>query len=131
MRIAATHSEVTERIIGACIEVHRELGPGLLESAYEPCLAHEMTLRGIRFERQRRVPLVYKGLQVPGGYRLDFVVERCVVVEMKAVAQLLPVHEAQVLTYLRLTGIPVGLLVNFHVPKIRAGGLRRLVWSAP
>ncbi|MGH8310820.1 MAG: GxxExxY protein [Steroidobacteraceae bacterium] len=126
MRSAAAHVDVTEQIIGACIEVHRELGPGLLESAYGLCLAHELTLRGVRFEQQRRLPLIYKGLCVPSGYRLDFVVEECVVVEVKAVAQLLPVHEAQVLTYLKLTGLSVGLLVNFNVAAIRSGGLRRL-----
>jgi GxxExxY protein len=126
MRKAVAHAGVTERIIAACIEVHAELGPGLLESAYELCLARELALRGTRFERQRRVPLVYKGLNVPSGYRLDFIVEDCVVVEVKAVATLLPVHAAQVLTYLKLTGFRVGLLVNFHVPAIRHGGLRRL-----
>ena len=126
MRAPAAHVDVTEKIIGACIEVHRELGPGLLESAYGLCLAHELTLRRVRFEHQRRLPLVYKGLCVPSGYRLDFVIEGCVVVEVKAVAQLLPVHEAQVLTYLKLTGLSVGLLVNFHVAAIRSGRLRRL-----
>jgi len=126
MKVVAPHVDVTEQIIGACIEVHRELGPGLLESAYGLCLAHELTLRAVRFEHQRRLPLIYKGLCVPSGYRLDFVVEGCVVVEVKAVAQLLPVHEAQVLTYLKLTGLSVGLLVNFHVAAIRSGGLRRL-----
>ena len=118
----------TERIIGACIEVHRCLGPGLLESAYEQCLAHELSLLGIGFERQRRVPVIYKGLRLECGYRIDFVIERRVIVEVKAVAHLLPVHEAQVLTYLKLTGLPIGLLVNFHVPALKRG-LRRLTWK--
>ena len=120
-------SDLTRAIIGACIDVHRELGPGLLESAYEQCLAHELTLRGLRFERQRPVRLVYKGVHIPGGYKLDFAVDETVIVEVKAVAQLLPVHNAQLLTYLRLTRLPIGLLVNFHVPAIREGGIRRFV----
>lgn len=119
-------SWLTERIIGACIEVHRELGPGLLESAYEACVAHELALCGLRFERQIPLPVIYKGVPVPTGYRVDFIVERRVVLELKAVAQLLPVHEAQVLTYLKLSGYTVGLLINFHVPALRRGGLRRL-----
>ena len=117
---------VTEVIIGACIEVHRHLGPGLLESAYEHCLVHELALRGLHVQRQIPVPLRYKGLALDCGYRLDLVVEAFVVLEIKAVDRLLPVHEAQLITYLKLMRLPVGLLINFHVPFLRQG-LRRLI----
>lgn len=116
---------LSELVIGACIEVHRALGPGLLESAYDECLAHELRLRELSYERQRLVSVEYKGIALQRGYRLDFVVDDALVVELKAVESLMPVHEAQVLTYLRLTGIRVGLLVNFHCETIKAG-LRRL-----
>lgn len=121
-----TFPDLTGSVIAACIEVHRHLGPGLLESAYERCLAHELTLRAIPFERQVVVPLEYKGLLLEPGYRVDLVVARRLVVEVKAVAALLAVHEAQLLTYLRVTGIRTGLLVNFNVPALRRGGLRRM-----
>jgi GxxExxY protein len=117
---------VTEKVIGAAIEVHRALGPGLLESAYEECLAAELALRGIRFERQKPVPLLYKGSNIGLGFRLDLVVEDAVAVELKAVDQILPIHEAQVLTYLKLTGLQVALLLNFNV-KLLPNGIRRLV----
>lgn len=117
---------ITEQIIGSAIEVHRALGPGLLESAYEECLGHEMTLRGISFERQRPLPVVYKGAQLDCGYRLDFLVERSIVVELKAVETLQPIHEAQMLTYLKLGGWSVGLLINFNVPVLRRG-IKRIV----
>ncbi len=117
--------DLSEQIIGGCIEVHRHLGPGLLESAYEQCLCHEFTLRALRFERQVPLPLAYKGLLLDCGYRLDLVVEARILVELKAVERLLPVHSAQVLTYLKLTNLGVGLLVNFNVPTLRQG-LRRL-----
>lgn len=116
---------MSEAVIGACVEVHRALGPGLLESAYEQCLARELSLRSIAFERQRPVPVAYKGIELEYGYRLDFVVAGALVVEIKAVDTLSPVHEAQLLTYLKLTGLPVGLLVNFHAETLRRG-LRRL-----
>jgi GxxExxY protein len=115
----------SDQIIGACIEVHRHLGPGLIESAYEHCLARELSLRGFRFERQRPVPVVYKGVQLECGYRLDVLVENTFIVEVKAIERLLPVHQAQVLTYLKLTGFPVALLVNFNVAVLKHG-LRRL-----
>jgi GxxExxY protein len=115
----------SEKVIGACIEVHRVLGPGLLESAYEECLAHELALRGLRFDRQRHLPVSYKGALVELGYRLDFVVEDEVVLEIKAVERLLPVHEAQVITYLKLTRFPTDLLVNFHSATIKTGLRRR------
>lgn len=119
-------NELTREIIGAAIEVHRALGPGLLESAYEECLCKELTLRQISFERQRPLPLEYKGLKLECGYRLDLLVTGIVVVEVKAAEVLLPIHEAQLLTYLKLGGWKVGLLINFNVPVIKQG-IRRLV----
>ena len=118
--------DITEAIIGAAIEVHKGLGPGLLESAYEECLAHELNLRGIAFERQRTLPVIYKGVSLDCGYRLDFLVERSVVEELKAVEMLQPIHEAQMLTYLKLGGWTVGLLINFNVPALRCG-IKRIV----
>lgn len=118
--------ELTEQIIGAAIEIHKALGPGLLESAYEECLCHELHLRGLAFERQRALPVEYKGIKLDCGYKLDMVVEGKVVVELKCVEDLLPIHEAQLLTYLRLGGFEVGLLVNFNAPTIK-DGLKRMV----
>jgi GxxExxY protein len=112
--------DCSETVIGACIEVHRTLGPGLLESAYEECLAHELNLQGLCFERQRQVPVRYKGVFLELGYRLDLVVEGQLIVEIKAVERLLSVHSAQVITYLRLTGLTTALLVNFHAPTYTA-----------
>lgn len=112
-------------IIGACIEVHKALGPGLLESAYERCLCRELELRGVSYERQRALPVRYKGLDIDCSYRLDVVVEDSIIVEIKAVEQLTRVHQAQMLTYLRLSGLPTGLIINFHVAVIR-DGIRRL-----
>ena len=119
---------LTGSIIGAAIEVHRELGPGLLESSYQACLSWELIQRGLDFERQKRLPLTYKGTDIEFGYRLDLLVEDLVVVEIKAVESLTPVHAAQILTYLRLTTCPVGLLINFNVRYLR-DGLRRFVLS--
>jgi GxxExxY protein len=119
-------NQLTEQIIGAAIEVHRTLGPGLLESAYDECLCHELACRQIAFERQRSVPVHYKGVRLDCGYRLDLLVDGRVVVETKAVEALQPVHEAQMLTYLKLGGWQVGLLINFHVPVLRHG-VKRLV----
>jgi len=119
-------NDVSQAIIGAAIEVHRTLGPGLLESAYEECLAREFSLKQFRFERQKPLPIEYKGLKLDCGYRLDFVVEGMVVVEIKAVDVLLPVHEVQLLSYLKLGGWKMGLLINFHVPLLK-NGLKRLV----
>ena len=112
---------MTEAIIGGAIEVHRELGPGLLESAYAECLAHELSLAGLAFAREVRVPVRYKGLALDCGYKVDFVVDRRVVVELKAVEGVLPVHEAQLMTYMRLLEIKTGLLINFHVPVLKSG----------
>ena len=120
-------NQVTETIIGAAIEVHRALGPGLLESTYEECLCRELSLRGVPFERQRSLPVEYKGLRLDCGYRLDLLVADTVVVEIKAVESLLPIHEAQLLTYLRLGGWKVGLLINFNVAILRQGIRRRVL----
>ena len=122
-----TDSELTHRIIGAAIEIHRNLGPGLLEAVYEECLAREFSLLGIPFERQKPIPLVYKDLKLECGYRLDFLVAGCVVVEIKSIEALAQIHESVMLTYLRLSGSPLGLLINFNVPILK-DGIRRYVW---
>ncbi len=119
-------NELSTEIIGAAIEVHKQLGPGLLESAYETCLAQEMSLRGIAFERQKPLPLTYKGTKLDCGYRLDFLVEGLVVVELKAVKKFEPVHKAQMLTYLKLTSCKLGLLLNFHTILLKTG-IKRVV----
>lgn len=118
--------ELTERIIGLAIEVHRTTGPGMLESVYESCLCHELTQADIAFERQVGIPVIYKGVQFDEGFRADILVDRQVVVEIKAVAKLIPVHDTQVLTYLRMSGLRVGLLFNFHARLLKEG-LRRFV----
>jgi len=123
-------NQLSEAIIGAAIEVHRTLGPGLLESVYEDCLAVEFDLRGLSFERQRRVPLEYKGRQVAADLKIDFLVDGSVIIELKAVEKLLPVHGAQLLTYLRLTGKQLGLLINFNVPLLHVG-VQRVVNHLP
>lgn len=122
----AEADELSYKVIGAAIEVHRALGPGLLESIDEECLAHELTSRGISYRRQVSLPLIYKGVRLESGYRLDLVVNDLVVLELKAVEHLLPVHEVQLLTYLRLTGKWLGLLLNFHVTVLQRG-IRRIV----
>jgi GxxExxY protein len=116
---------LTERIIGYCIEIHRTSGPGLLESAYEECLCFELASANIKFERQRPLPVKYKGVRLDCGYRLDLVIENLIVIELKAVEKVLPIHEAQLLTYLKLTGLPLGLLINFNVPLLKDGITRR------
>lgn len=121
-----TDNELTHGIIGAAIEVHKTLGPGLLESAYEECLAREFSLRGLRFERQKPLPVVYKDVKLDCGYRLDFLVEGKVIVELKAIEALAPIHDAIVLTYLRLSGCAIGLLINFHTTSLKKG-IKRLV----
>ena len=123
----STYNQITEKIIGAAIEVHRKLGPGLLESAYQECLGREMLLRSIPFEREVPVPVVYKDVHLECGYRLDFLVDRSVVVEIKAVEVMPPVYEAQLLTYLRLGGWQIGLLINFNVTLLRDGIRRRVL----
>lgn len=117
---------ITQRIIGAAIEVHRELGPGLLESAYELALAIEFDQRGIGYRRQCLLPARYKGQNIGDAYRLDFLVEDAVIVEIKAVSRLAPVHGTQLLTYLRLANKRIGLLLNFHVDAMRSG-IQRIV----
>jgi GxxExxY protein len=119
-------NELTRRIIGCAIEVHKALGPGLLESAYDECLCHELALSGIRFERQVSVPVTYKGVKLNCGYQLDILVEDTVIVELKIAEQLLPIHQAQLLTYMKLCGKPVGLLINFNVP-VLVEGIKRMV----
>jgi GxxExxY protein len=119
-------NDITEAIIGAAICLHRELGPGLLESAYEVCLAHELTERKLKIERQKALPIVYRGVELDCGYRIDLLVEKQVVVELKAVESLEPIHDAQLLSYLKLCGCEVGLLINFNV-KVLKDGIRRFV----
>src|SRR5688572_10087269 len=119
-------NELTGKVIGACIEIHRELGPGLLESAYEECLAYELSKDGLHFERQRALPVRYKEVQLDCGYRLDFVVEGELILEVKAVTELHPIHEAQLVTYLKLDKKFLGLLINFNVPLLKQG-VKRVV----
>ena len=113
--------ELSRQVIGCALEVHRELGPGLLESAYERCLAHELTLKGIRFELEKAMPVEYKGAQIDCGYRLDLLVDGKIILEIKAVAAIEPIHEAQILTYMKLAKVRTGLLINFNVPLLRHG----------
>jgi GxxExxY protein len=114
-------NDLSGKVIGLCIEIHKELGPGLLESAYEECLAYELSKAGLRFERQRALPVQYKEVKLECGYRLDFVVEDSLILELKAVTELHPIHEAQLLTYLKLDRKPLGLLINFNVPALKHG----------
>ncbi|HVU87510.1 MAG TPA: GxxExxY protein [Pirellulales bacterium] len=121
------HEQITTEIIGAAIEVHKILGPGLLESAYEECLCHELSLRHIALKRQVPLLVQYKDAALDCGYRLDIVVADAVVLELKCVEALLPIHEAQLLTYLKLSTKPVGLLINFNVPVLKDGIRRRVL----
>jgi GxxExxY protein len=123
-------NRMTESIIGAAIEVHRALGPGLLESAYEACLTFELVQRGLKVEQQKPLPVVYREVKLDCGYRLDLLVEEAVIVEVKAVDRLMPIHQAQLLSYLRLAGFKVGLLLNFNV-KVLKDGIRRVVNNFP
>ncbi len=124
---SAFYNSITERVIGACIEVHRKLGPGLLESAYRECLSHEFELRGISYSREVAVPVIYKDVHLECGYRIDFLIEGCVVLELKSVEGVAPVHEAQLLTYLSLGGWKVGLLINFNEVVLKQGIRRRVM----
>ena len=117
---------VSSVIIGAAMEVHRALGPGLLESAYESCLAYELSERGLFVERQKGVPITYKSVEVDAGFRIDLLVDKKIIIELKAVESIAPIHKAQLLTYLKLTGLKVGLLMNFNV-NILKQGLHRVV----
>jgi GxxExxY protein len=119
--------DLSESIIGDCIEVHSELGPGLLESAYQRWLAREFELRGIRFREQVPLPVRYKGIELDCGYRMDFVIEEKIVLEIKAVEKLIPVHKAQLLTYHKLSGYKIGLLANVHSAVIRNSIIRRVL----
>ncbi len=118
--------ELSNEIIGAAIEVHRNLGPGLLESAYEECLCYEFVNRGIKYERQKLLPVAYKGTKLDCGYRLDVVVNDLVVLELKAVDQIQPIHSAQLLTYLKLSNLRLGILINFNVTVLKSG-IKRIV----
>jgi len=124
------YNDLTHEIIGACIEVHRALGPGLLESVYEDCICHELGIRGMAFQRQVYVPITFKGLRVENALRLDLYIQDSVIIELKTVEALLPVHVAQILTDLKLTGCKVGLLMNYNVSVLKAG-LNRYVHNFP
>jgi GxxExxY protein len=121
------HGELTSEIIAAAIEVHRTLGPGLLESAYQTCLCHELSLRRLNFQAEVPLPVNYKAVHLDCGYRIDFVIDDKVAVELKSVEKLAPIHESQLLTYLRLSGLRVGLLINFNVRMLRQGMIRRVI----
>lgn len=123
-------NQMTEDIIGAAIEVHRTLGPGMLESAYEACVGFEIAQRGRKVTRQVPMPLIYKGVKLECGYRLDMLVDELVIVEIKTVEAITDVHKAQVLSYLKITGLPVGLLINFNV-KLLKSGITRIVNDFP
>lgn len=120
-------NQLTHEVIGAAIEVHRKLGPGLLESAYRKCLCRELHLKNIRFDYEHPLPLEYKGIRLECGYRVDIVVDRRVAVEVKSVQSLAPIHDAQMLTYLRLGGWRVGLLINFNVEVLKHGIHRKIM----
>ena len=120
------HRALTEQVIGAAIEVHRNVGPGLLESVYVECLCLELKRLSIPFEREVSVPIIYKQTSIPLGFRADIVVENTSIIEIKAVAARLPAHESQILTYFRMSGIRIGLLMNFHAPRLK-DGLRRFI----
>ena len=122
---AQSFREITEQVIGRCMEIHRELGPGLLESAYEECRCCELSAIGIRFERQKPLPVKYKRVNLDCGYRLDLVVENKIILELKTVEYLQPIHEAPLLTYLKLSGLTLGLLINFNVPVLK-NGIKRI-----
>ncbi len=117
--------DLTEAIIGAAIRVHQSLGPGLLESAYETCLSHELSKLDLPFERQVALPIEYDGVRLDCGYRLDLVVASSVILELKSIDRLAPIHEAQLMTYLRLSGLPIALLINFNVSRLKDGIVRR------
>ena len=117
-------NKLSNRIIGAAIEVHKTLGPGLLESAYEQFLCHELDLRNLSFERQKQLPVVYKGIKLDCGYRLDIVVENATILELKSCEKIEPIHKAQLLTYLKLSKLSLGLILNFNMPKMRDGIVR-------
>jgi GxxExxY protein len=118
--------ELSNKVIGCAIEVHRNLGPGLLESTYEQCLAHELKIEGMPFKLQYPLPVEYKGIKLDCGYRIDLLVDNYLIVELKSVENVLPIHQAQLLTYMKLSGIKIGLLMNFNV-KYMKDGIKRMV----
>jgi GxxExxY protein len=118
--------ELSGKIIGCAIEVHKNLGPGLLESAYERCLSYELNAAGLKNETQKELPIDYKGMRIDSGYRIDLIVENSIIVELKSVDKILPIHEAQLLTYIKLSGVKIGLLINFNVTKLKEG-IKRFV----
>ena len=124
------YEDLTQQVIGAAIEVHKTIGPGLLESVYQECMCRELNLRGLHFQREVKVPVIYKGVALDCGYRLDLIVEDTVILELKCVDRVVPIHEAQLLTYLRLLDKPVGFIINFNVPILRAGGILRKVFDS-
>ena len=126
VNIPMTDNELTHEIIGSAIEVHKNLGPGLLESTYEECLCHELSQRGIPFERQKPIPVVYKGVKLDCGYRLDLLVAGRIILELKSVEALAPIHDSIMITYLKLSGHRIGLLMNFNVQTLKEG-IKRLV----
>ena len=117
-------NKLSNSVIGAAIEVHKTLGAGLLESAYEQCLCHELNLRGLAFERQKELPVTYKGIKLDCGYRLDIVVEDAIILELKSCEKIEPIHKAQLLTYLKLSGVTLGLILNFNTAVMRDGIIR-------
>jgi len=119
-------NKLTEKVIGSAIEVHKALGPGLLESAYEECLCKELSLRNVDFSRQKEIPIEYKGVKLDCGYRIDVLVEDVLILELKSCETILPIHEAQLLTYLKLSNLNVGLIINFNVPVLK-NGIKRMV----
>ena len=123
--VSAQIDRIAAEVVDAGFQVHKALGPGLLESAYEECLVHELSERGLRVGRQVSMPIAYKGVNLDAGYRMDILVESCVVVEVKAIEALLPIHQAQVMTYLRLSGLRLGFLMNFNVQMFKTG-VRRI-----
>ena len=126
-RIELIHGDLTDNILGAAIDVHSQLGPGLLESTYEECLCHELNLRGLKFKRQVAVPVEYIGVKLDCGYRIDIIVEEKVLLELKSVEKVLPVHTAQLITYLKLSKIKVGFIINFNEERLRNGIIRKVV----
>jgi GxxExxY protein len=124
MEVIKNMNQLSSKIIGAAIEVHKTLGPGLLESAYEECLCHELSIQGLLFEKQKPLSIDYKEKKLDCGYRLDIVVEKAVIVELKSCEKIEPIHKAQLLTYLRLSGLNLGLILNFNVPLMRDGIVR-------
>lgn len=125
-----TLNDLTGKVIGAAIEVHKILGPGLLESTYEECLAYELKERNILFQRQKELPVIYKNEKLDCGYRLDYIIENKLILELKSCDKLQPIHEAQLLTYLKLSNIQIGLLINFNVPVLK-DGIKRMILNFP